>query len=277
MKQLLTFVAFTMISQMAFTQTLKTPSPSPAQTVKQDFALSSVEVSYSRPAIKGRNIFGDLVPYGKVWRTGANAATTITFGDEVSIGGTKIPAGKYGLLTIPGASEWTVIISKQTDVNNPANYKQSEDAARVTVPTAKLPFSVQSFMINFDDVKATSLNMLLVWDNTSVTVPITADIDAKVMASIEKALSGDKPPYFAAAAYYAENGKDLNKALQWIDKGIAANPDAFYAYYQKANLLVKLGRKNDAITTAKKSIELSKAANNADYVALNEKLIASLK
>src|ERR1700722_20183239 len=117
----------------ANSQQIKTPAPSPPQYVKQDFGLSSIELSYSRPGVKGRQIFGDLVPYGKVWRTGANQATTITFGDEVMIGGTKIPAGKYGLLTIPGAGEWTFIISRQLDVVNSAVYKQDQDVVRVTV------------------------------------------------------------------------------------------------------------------------------------------------
>ena len=110
---------------------IKTPPPSPTQTIKQDFGLSSIELSYSRPGVKGRKIFGDLVPYGKVWRTGANNATTITFGDEVTIDGTKVPAGKYGLLTIPEKKSWTVIISKQTDVTSPAAYKQEQDVVRI--------------------------------------------------------------------------------------------------------------------------------------------------
>lgn len=126
-----------LIALVAFgeAQTLRVPSSSTAQTVKQEFGLGTIELSYSRPNMKGRNIFGDLVPFGAVWRTGANSATTLTFSDEVMIGGTKIPAGKYGLLSVPGASEWTIIISKQTDVTSPSAYQQNMDVVRLNVPT----------------------------------------------------------------------------------------------------------------------------------------------
>src|SRR5882672_10264447 len=124
----------------ASAQQLRTPAPSSPQYVKQDLGLSSIELSYSRPGIKSRQIFGDLVPYGKIWRTGANNATTITFGDDVMIGGKKVPVGKYGLLTIPGASEWIIIITKQLDVTNPAQYKQDQDIVRVNVQSQDLPF-----------------------------------------------------------------------------------------------------------------------------------------
>ncbi len=258
-------------------QALRTPAPSPTQNVKQDFALSTVELSYSRPAMKDRKIFGDLVPYGKVWRTGANQATTITFGEDVTFGDKKVPAGKYGLLTIPEAGEWTIILSKQLDVTGPAAYKQDQDVARVKIKTDEMPFAIESFMITFDDIKTSSMNMIMLWDRTAVTVPISADVESKVMAQIDNLMNKDNRPYFNAAMYYLDNGKDLNKALAWFDKAIEQNPKAFWVYHQKANALAKLGKKQDAITTANKSIELAKEAKNDDYVALNQKLITTLK
>lgn len=267
-------VAFTYCS---FAQQLNTPQPSPTQEVKQNFGLSKIELSYSRPAMKGRKIFGDLVPYGKVWRTGANGATTLTFGDEVTIGGTKIPAGKYGLLTIPDASEWTVIITKQLDVTSPAAYKQSEDVVRVKARPQDLGFSVESFTILFGDLTSNSCNLQLIWDNQVVSVPITADIDTKITAQIKDLMEKDNRPYFAAAMYYIESGKDMNQALTWLDKATAASPDAFWVFYQKARVLAKLGRKKEALETSNKSVELAKAAKNDDYVALNMKLQADLK
>jgi hypothetical protein len=258
-------------------QQIKTPAPSLPQFVKQDFGLSTIELSYSRPGVKGRQIFGDLVPYGKVWRTGANQATTITFGDEVMIGGTKIPAGKYGLLTIPGAGEWTFIITRQLDVVNSAVYKQDQDVVRLTVSSITLPFSVESFTILFANLTTNSCDLQLIWDKTLVTLPIKVEIDGKVMSQIDEVMNKDNHPYFNAAMYYLENGKDQNKALEWFNKAIDQNPDAYYVYYQKARCLVKLGRKQDATATAQKGIEMAKKANNPDYVTLNEKLIASLK
>jgi hypothetical protein len=258
-------------------QSIKTPAPSAPQFVRQDFGLASIELSYSRPDVKGRKIFGDLVPYGKVWRTGANQATTLNFGDDVTIGGVKIPAGKYGLLTIPGATEWTFIITHQLDVTNPAAYKQDQDVVRLTAQSFQLPFSIETFTILFANVGPSSCDLQLLWDNVAVSFPIKTDIDTKIMAQIDNTMNKDNHPYYTAAFYYLENGKDLNKALEWFDKAIAQDPTAFFVVYQKARCLAKLGKKQEAIAAARKSIELAQKANNADYVALNEKLIASLQ
>ena len=258
-------------------QNIKTPAPSTTQTVKQEFGLSSIELSYSRPNMKGRKIFGDLVPYNAIWRTGANSATTLTFADEVTIGGKKIAAGKYGLLSIPNAGEWTIIITKQTDVTSPAAYKQEMDVVRVKATPQDLPFPLESFTIMFSDVKANSLNLMLIWDQTAVTLPITTDIDSKIMAQIDNALNKDNKPYYNSAMYYLENGKDLAKANEWFDKAVAQTPTAYWVWHQKANCLAKLGKKAEAIAAANKSIELAKIGKNDDYVALNNKLLATLK
>ena len=261
----------------AAAQGLRTPPPSTAQSVKQEFALSTVELSYSRPSMKGRKIFGDLVPYGKVWRTGANAATTITFGEEVQFGGKKVPAGKYGMVTIPGEQEWTVILTKQLDVTSPAAYKQDQDVVRVQATPSQLPFNMENFTIMFNEVKNNSMDLMMLWDNVAVTVPISVDVDTKVMGQINNLMNNDNRPYFNAAMYYLETGKDLNTAIKWFDKAIEQNPKAFWVYHQKANALAKQGKKQEAVTTAQKSIELAKEAKNDDYVALNQKLIATLK
>ena len=269
--------AFALCTLLSAEAQLKTPAPSPTQTVKQDFGLSTVELSYSRPGMKGRKIFGDLVPFGKVWRTGANQATTLTFGEEVMIGGKKIPAGKYGLLSIPDKNSWTLIISKQTDVTSPAAYKEDMDVVRVTAETMKLKDNLESFTIQFADVKPTSCNLQIMWDGTGVSLPITVDVETKVMGQIDNLMNKDNRPYFAAAMYYLDNGKDLNQALAWFDKAVAAQPDAFWIQHQRANTLAKLGKKEEAKAAAKKSMELAATAKNDDYVKLNEKLLAELK
>ena len=255
---------------------LKTPAPSPTQNVKQDFGLASIELSYSRPAVKGRKIFGDLVPYGQVWRTGANQATTITFGDEVTIGGVKLPAGKYGILTVPDKKSWTIIISKQTDITSPQGYKKDMDAVRVTANVSSTKSTVESFTMQFANVKPTSCDLQIMWDKSAVVLPIATEIDGKIMANIEKEMKGDKPPYFEAAMYYMNNGKDLNQALSWFNKAVEAQPDAFWVQHQWANCLAKLGQKNEAKAAALKSKELAIAAKNEDYVKLNDKLLKEL-
>lgn len=276
MKKIL-FTAIAALSLIISDAQLRTPAPSPSQTIKQDFGLSSVELSYSRPAMKGRKIFGDLVPFGKVWRTGANNATTLTFGEEVTIGGTKVPAGKYGLLTIPDKKSWTIIISKQTDVTSPAAYKQDQDVVRVEAKTMEMNSTMESFTIQFADVKPTSCELHIMWDKTAVALPITVDVEKKVMAQIDQLMNKDNRPYFNAAMYYMENGKDLNQALSWFDKAVEINPSAFWIHHQRANCLAKLGKKAEAKTAAEKSKELAAAAKNDDYVKLNEKLLAELE
>jgi hypothetical protein len=276
MKKIL-FTAIAVLSLITSEAQLRTPAPSPSQTIKQDFGLSSVELSYSRPAMKGRKIFGDLVPFGKVWRTGANNATILTFGEEVTIGGTKVPAGKYGLLTIPDKKSWTIIISKQTDVTSPAAYKQDQDVVRVEAKTMDMNSAVESFTIQFADVKPTSCELHIMWDKTAVALPISVDVEKKVMAQIEQLMNKDNRPYFNAAMYYMENGKDLNQALSWFDKAVEMNPSAFWIQHQRANCLAKLGKKAEAKAAAEKSKELAAAAKNDDYVKLNEKLLAELE
>jgi hypothetical protein len=277
MKKLMLFALLCSGLLIADAQPIKTPPPSSTQSLKQEFGLSTIELSYSRPNMKGRKIFGDLVPYNAVWRTGANNATTITFGNEVMIGGTKVPAGKYGLLTIPGATEWTVIISKQLDVTSPAAYKADQDVARLKITPIELPFAVESFMMFFDNVKANTADLWLMWEKTAIAIPIKSDIDTKIMAQIDNAMNKDNKPYFQSAMYYMESGKDLNKANEWFDKAIAQNPSAYWIHYNKASCLAKLGKKSEATASANKSLELAKADKNDDYVALNNKLLATLK
>ena len=276
MKKILFIIAIALCN-FTFAQTLTTPQPSTTQTIKQNFALAAIELSYSRPNIKGRSVIGNLVPFGKVWRTGANGATTLTFGDDVTIGDKKIPSGKYGLLSIPDKENWTLIITKQTDVTSAAAYKETEDVVRVNVKPMITANKVETFTIQFANVKSNTCELQLMWENTAVTLPISTDVDAKVMSQINNIMTKDNLPYFNAAMYYMENGKDLNQALSWFNKGIEQNPDAFYMYHQKANCLAKLGKKQEAIATATKSIELATAAKNSDYVKLNQDLIKSLK
>ncbi|MEO7765922.1 MAG: DUF2911 domain-containing protein [Ferruginibacter sp.] len=276
MKKIL-FIIATCAVNIAFAQTINTPQPSTTQTIKQNFGLSFIELSYSRPNIKGRNVMGDLVPFGKVWRTGANQATTLTFGDDVTIGDKKIAAGKYGLVSIPGKDSWTLIITKQLDITSPAAYKEENDVVRVNLKPVTLNDKVETFTIQFANVKASSCDLNLIWDKTGITLPISTDIDGKVMSQIKNTMTKDNLPYFNAAMYYMENGKDLNQALTWFNKAAEQNPNAFFVYYQKASCLAKLGKKQDAITTAIKSKELATVAKNDDYIKLNDDLIASLK
>jgi len=276
MKKILIIIAI-VAGNFTFAQTLTTPQPSTTQTIKQNFGLSSIELSYSRPNVKGRKAMGDLVPFGKVWRTGANGATTLNFGDDVTIGDKKIAAGKYGLLSIPDKDSWTLIITKQLDVTSPAAYKESEDVVRVTVKTMAMTDKMETFTMQFANVKSSTCELHLMWENTAVSLPISTDVDSKVMSQINNIMTKDNLPYFSAAMYYMDNGKDMNQALTWFNKAVEQNPTAFYMHYQKANCLAKLGKKQEAIAAATKSLQLSTEAKSADYVKLNEDLLKTLK
>jgi hypothetical protein len=259
-------------------QQLKVPAPSPTQTVKQAFGLGEITLDYSRPLARGRVIFGDVVPFGKIWRTGANATTKITFSDDVMVEGKAVKAGTYGLYTIPGKENWTVMLYKDLTINgNVANYKTEDELVRFTVRSLDNDRMVQSFTMNLDKVAANSCTLQLLWEHTLVPIKITTDIDTRVMKSIETAMKPDDTrPYFAAANYYYDNDKDLNQALAWADKAIAQN-NAFFTVHLKAKIQMKMKDYAGAIQTAETSKRLAQEAKNDDYVKLNDKLIASAR
>ncbi|MFN5480407.1 MAG: DUF2911 domain-containing protein [Chitinophagaceae bacterium] len=277
MKKLIFPIALLMMFNAAIAQTLRVPSASTSQTIKQEFGLGTIEIAYSRPNAKGRAIFGDLVPFDAVWRTGANNATTVSFSEEVMIGDKKIAPGKYGLLSIPGKNEWTLIITKQVDVTSPSAYKQEQDVVRVAVKPTIVSSPVETFTISIVNVKTNSADIVISWEKTAVILPVRVDLDGKIMAQIDNLMNADNRPYFNAAMYYLDNNKDLNKAAEWLEKASAQSPTAYWVWYQKARCLSLLGKKSEAMAASSKSLDLAKAAKNPDYVTLNEKLQASLK
>jgi hypothetical protein len=276
MKKIALFVIAAVALTFANAQQLTTPQPSPTQTIKQNFGVGSVELNYSRPAKKGRKVMGDLVPFGKVWRTGANAATTLTFSEDVTIGGKEIKAGKYGMLTIPDAKKWTIIISKDVTVNQPADYKPENDIVRVDADAVTTPFTIENFTINFADITGSSCNIELMWENTYVHFPVTVGTDAKVMGQIDNLMNKDNKPYFNAAAYYYDNGKDLNQALGWVNKALETNKEAFWMYMLKARILKKTGDKAGSKAAAMMTKDLATKAKNDDYVKMATELMATL-
>ncbi|AFD09084.1 DUF2911 domain-containing protein [Solitalea canadensis] len=279
-KTIITLLAAILISAAGsdvMAQGIKMPAPSPTQTLKQDFALSTIELTYSRPSMKGRKIYGDLVPFGKLWRTGANAATKIKFGEDVKLNGVAVPAGEYVIYTIPTEGDWEVVINKGLKNWGIDGYKQEEDVARFKAKTRKLPFSVETLTMTIDNVKPTSADIDLMWDNVEMYFTVTADIDSKIMASIDEAMKGEKKPYFQAATYYYETNRDLKQALTWADEAVKAQPDAFWVMHLKAKIQYKMKDYKGAITTAEQSKAVAAKANNNDYVALNDKLIAEAK
>lgn len=258
-------------------QGLKLPQPSSAQTIVQEFGLGKITLNYARPNTKGRKIFGALEPYGKVWRTGANNATVIAFTDDVTLEGNKVPAGEYALFTIPGAQEWTIILNKTTKQWGAYEYKEADDFLRFKVKPAYQKDLVETFTMQFANVKATSAELHLMWEKTVLNIHLTTDIDTRVMANIETAMKGDKKPYFASAMYYYENNKDLSKALEWISEAEKADPKAPYYKLWKARIQLKMGDKAGASATAREGARLAREQKNDEYIRLNEAVAAQAK
>lgn len=272
-------VVLTIISLSASAQ-LKVPAPSPLQTIKQNFGISDFTIEYSRPSVKGRVIFGDLVPYGKIWRTGANAATKITFSDDVKIEGKAVAAGTYAMYSIPNKDSWEIMLYKDLTLGgNVDEYKKENELLSFTAKTSALHDhdKVETFTFNIAEVTNSSANIEMIWDKTKVTFNITTEFDAKVMKSIETNLATDKRPYYQAATYYYDNGKDLNKALEWVNKAAEISPKAYWVFHTKAKIQMKLKDYKGAIETAEKSMALAKEDKDDTYVKMNEKLIAEAK
>ncbi|WEA03629.1 DUF2911 domain-containing protein [Mucilaginibacter sp. SJ] len=278
MKKLFTCIITMMIFTAVNVYAQLTPQPSSTQSIVQDFGLGKISLVYSRPDVRGRKIFGGMEPYGKVWRTGANSATVIKFTDEVSMEGNKIPAGEYGLFSIPGENEWTIILSKQPKQWGAYNYKEADDFLRFKVKTEHLKVLTETMTLAFSNVAATTCDLQMMWEHSGFTIHMTTDIDAKVMARIDSAMNTDKKPYYEALIYYYNNNKNLDKALAWateLEKD--KNFPPFVPKLWKARILLKKGDKAAAITTAQEGAKMAADMKTDEYVRLNNELIAQAK
>jgi hypothetical protein len=258
-------------------QGLKMPQASSAQTIIQEFGMGKITITYSRPNVKGRKIFGGMEPYDVVWRSGANAATVITFTENVQIEGHDVPAGTYGLFSIPNKNNWTVILSKNPKQWGAYTYKESEDLLRFTVKPKSLKEKVETLSYQFTNVLPTSARLHIIWENFDIAMALTTSIDEKVMANISEAMKGEKKPYFQAAQYYYENGKDLNTALAWMNEAEKADPKAPWVRLWKGRVQLKMGDKTGAQATAQTGIALATEIKNDEYVRLNTQLLAEAK
>ena len=257
---------------------IETPAPSPFQKIEQKVGLTSVIVEYSRPSMKGRKIFGGIEAYGKVWRTGANENTKITFSTDFMLNGKSLQKGTYALYTIPNKTTWDVIL--YTDTNNwgiPAKWDENKVAAKITVTPINMPMDVETFTITFDDLTNNSAVLGILWENVYVPLKFETPTDKMVSKSIEKIMAGPSAnDMYAAALYYLEANKDIQIAKTWIDKAVVltAKQPKFWYLRQQSLIHAKAGNKNTAIEAAKKSLELAKQAGNSGYIKMNK---ASLK
>ncbi len=258
---------------------IQTPAASPSATVIQNVGLTQIEINYSRPGVKDRTIFGELVPYDQFWRTGANAPTKVTFADDVMVGGKTLKKGSYSLFTYPGKDEWTVIFSNATSLPGPEGYDKSNDAVRIRVPVAERQPALETFTIDVNNIRNNTATIDILWENTIVSVPLSFNTDEKAIASIERVMSGPTAnDYHAASSYYLTTGKNLDDALTWASKAVELTEGKFpWIIYNKAQIQAALGKKEDAIKSARQAITAAKAMQNDHYIMLNEKLIKELE
>ena len=251
---------------------ITTPAPSPAAKIMQTVGLTDVTVEYSRPSMRGRTIFGDLVPYDKLWRTGANKNSMVTFSDDVIIAGQKITAGAYAVFTKPGLSSWEVIF--YSDTNNwgtPEKWDDSKVAAKTNVQVYNMPMEVETFTMSIDALNNNGATLGILWEKAYVGVVFEVPTSEKAVKSIEGVMNGPSAnDYFAAASYYHEEGKDLSKAKEWIDKAVSMNDKAYWMTRRQSLIYAKMGDTKGAIEAAKKSMAVAEAAGNADYVKMNK-------
>jgi hypothetical protein len=252
---------------------ITTPQPSPFATVTQKVGLTDVSVEYSRPNMRGRTIFGGLVPFGKIWRTGANANTKVTFSSDVVVDGQTLKAGSYGLYTIPNEDAWEVLFYAESDKRGvPSYWDDSKVVAKTTIDVYPMPMAIETFTITIDDLTVDSAVLGLLWEKAYVGIPFQVPTDALVEANIQEVLgaSPKASDYYSAAVYYSQQNKDIKKANEWMEKAMSMiEKPAFWQLRQQSLIYAKMGDTEKAIAVAKKSLEGAKAANNDAYVKMN--------
>lgn len=271
MKKLVT-LAFSLMVLFSVDAQIETPQPSPFAKMEQKVGLTDVTLEYSRPGMRGRTIFGDLVPYGKLWRTGANKNTIITFSDNVMVDGQELKAGSYAIFATPNKESWDVVFYSDTENwGTPAKWDDAKVAAKTTIKTMKMPMNVETFTITLDNLTNSSAELGFIWENTMANLKFEVPTDKTVSASIDKVMAGPSAnDFYAAAVYNLTEGKDLNKAKEWMDKAMSmVDKPAFWQLRQQSLLYAKMGDTKNAIKVAKQSLEASKEAKNADYIKMN--------
>ena len=267
-----TVLAFAFTLMFSINAQITTPQPSPYTKIEQKVGLTDVTLEYSRPGMRERTIFGDLVPYGKMWRTGANKNTMISFSDDVVVDGHTLKAGSYAIFVTPNESNWDVVF--YTDTENwgtPAKWDAAKVAAKTTVETMKLPMMVETFTITFDNLSNNSAEIGFIWADTMANIKFEVPTDASVLKAIKKTMAGPTAnDYYASAVYFMNEDKDMVKAEKWMDKAMnMIKEPAYWQLRQQSLLFAKIGKKKQAVETAKKSLEGAKKAGNADYIKMN--------
>lgn len=272
MKKILFVLCCSLGFLMSTQAQIKTPAPSQFCKIEQGVGLTKVTIEYSRPNVKGRELFVEVEEFGKMWRTGANATTKITFDDDVKLEGKAVKKGTYGLYTIPGKEKWTVMLTTDLKLNGSVDkYDTSKEVARFDVMVENMPMNIETFTIDIGDIEDSGALISLLWGNYMVPIQLDLDTDTQVMASIEKAMAGtSKGDYYAAGSYYFAKEKDMDKALEYVQKANSMGDKKFWQVYKEAEILAKMGKYKEALEASQVSLDLAKAADYKAYIKRNE-------
>lgn len=273
MKRILTCLIISLFACTLNAQDIKIPAFSSGQRIEQEFGLGTITINYGRPNVKGRKILGAIEPYGIVWRTGANAATTIKFTDTVFVEGNRVLPGEYSLFTIPGATEWTVILNKTAKQWGAYSYDEKQDVLRFKVRPYMVPQLVETLTLQFADVNVDQGTLQLLWEHTGLSIHLKTNINARVVANINQMMKGADKPYYLAATWYYDHGLDLNKALEWMMEVEKKQPDAYNVKYWKAKIQLKMGDRKAAIISAREGLKIARFDNNAEYIRMNTEVL----
>ncbi|XOV94947.1 MAG: DUF2911 domain-containing protein [Bacteroidota bacterium] len=281
MKLLFQILIFLFSTSVGLAQSFEIPTTNSRSSIKQRIASTDIEVTYNRPNMKGRTIFGSLIPYGQVWRTGSDASTKVHFSTSVFIGDTELDSGTYELFTIPGEDEWIIIFQENRSQWGSYSYNNEHDLLRLIVAPSKLPEPVETFTMGFDNVTSNTAILSLSWENIKVPIPVSVDLTKTVVPQLELALLQEgRKPYFRAAMFYYENDLNIQRASELMTMAIQENPKHIGMLYRQALILENLGDKKGAIVAAEKSLnEAMKVSGElkAEYIRLNGEILSRLK
>lgn len=266
MKRLILSISLLAFCNWSFAQEVSLPAPSPSTEIMQEFSTSSITLKYSRPSLKGRKMFGSQIPYGEVWRTGANNTTTLSFKEPIKWGDDIVPPGTYGFVTIPNKNEWVFLLHKNTEAWGVDGLSEDGYVAKAAVPIKKQENTQETFEISFQNITNSTVELVLRWENIEASLNLKTDNRERILEQIAVELKGDNPPYLPAARIYLEFDYRLEEALNFVEKAIKENPNAFYMHWTKAQILEKLGKKEEAINSARKAFEGAKgSAYESEY------------
>jgi hypothetical protein len=270
---LVAFISFNFYNAGAQELKGKIPASSSGQRIEQDFGLGTISIKYYRPNTRGRKIFNGIEPYGIVWRTGANNATVITLTDTVQVEGHTVAPGSYSLFSIPDANEWTIIFNKNINQWGAYSYDEKQDLFRFKVKPTKLDNKVETLTIQFAEVHEEDCLLQVLWENTGIDIHLKTDVDNRIMANIEEAMTGEKKPYYMSAIWCYNHNRNLDQALSWMQEANKTQPQAYNVKYWLARLQLKTGDKKSAIISANDGLRLASAENNAEYIRMNKEVL----